>query len=334
MNKEPIEHKHFKDAREHLRFALREHVPGGMVAICGMPGAGKTFLRNQVLREILGAPESWGQGFIPATEVMALLDTNSAFSSKAFAARSHRAVLRPDLRALYRDASEEITESYLESLRAAEKAWATSRAAQRTPEHEYWRSFSEAVIDRKIKYVLVEHAAAIGKVAKGEEPGNHLWNLMSLFDSTGCMGILNLIPDGYALWEGRPEIAERLERIFIRPYDLLDKEQLTEFADMVFKVAKKYELESDEVIMNQITEIAIDTATGMRPVEKLLARASVNARSRGVSKIGAEDIASAFETTEHVAALWRQARLLDTISRPATKDELYAIHRLHLGELG
>lgn len=333
MLKETVEHKHYKNAREHLRRALEVHIPGSMVGICGMPGAGKTFLRNEVLREILGAPEGWGVGYIPATEVMVLLDTNSTFSSKAFAARSHRAVLKPDLRALYRDCSEEVSGRYLESLRASEKAWISSGAARRTAEHEYWKSFGEALIDRKIKYVLFEHAAAIGRSAPGEEPKNHLWNLMSLLDSSECMGILNLIPEGYQLWEGRPEIAERLERVFIRPYDICDKAELTEFAnEVVLKVASRYALESDEVVECQIHEIAIATATSMRAVEKVFAKALVNAVSRGSTSIGVRDITLAFETSTHVTALWRQANLLNCISKPATKDELFAIHKLHLAE--
>src|SRR3990167_3424384 len=331
MFRAPIEHRHYKSARQHLKFALREHVPGGLVGICGMPGAGKTFLRNEVLREILGAPDEWGEGYIPATEVMVLLDTNCTFSPKAFAARCHRAALKPDLRALYRNSDEQLSESYLESLLAAEKAWFSSRFAQGTPEHEYWRAFGETLIDRKIKYVLFEHGAAIGKSAKGEEPKNHLWNLMSLLETTETMGILNLIPEGYQLWEGRPEIAERLERVFIRPYDVLDKAQPNEVAnEVVMKVGSNYALESEEVIRCQIIEIAIATATSMRPVKKMFAKAQVNAASRGSEKISAADLAAAFETPDHGSALWDQAKLLHRISRPATKDELFAIHRAHL----
>lgn len=331
MTKKPIEHKHYEDARNHLRLALKEHIPGRMIGICGMPGAGKTFLRNEVFREILGNPENWGEGYMPATEVMVLLDTNSTFSPKAFAARSHRAVLRPDLRALYRDSSAGMSESYLKSLRAAEKAWSSNRAAQRTAEHEYWQSFGEALLDRQIKYVFFEHAAAIGRSAKGELPGNHLWNLMSILETTNCMGILNLIPEGHSLWEGRPEIAERLDRVFIQPYDICDKEQLTEFATkVVLGVAKHYELESEDVVRCQINEIAIATATGMRPVERMFANANVNAARRGSATIGVDDIASAFESTEHVDALWKQAKLLRSISRSATKDQLLDIHKAHL----
>lgn len=331
---ETIEHRHYIDARAHLKDALSTHIPGRMIGICGMPGAGKTFLRNEVLRDILGAPESWGEGHIPATEVMVLLDTNSAFSPKAFAARSHRAVLRPDLRALYRDADEELGASYLESLRAAEKAWSFNRSAQKVPEHEYWQGFAEGLRDRKIKHVLFEHAAAIGRAPKDDEPRNHLWNLMSLLETTDAMGILNLIPDGHLLWEGRPEISERLERVFIRPYDIRDKGQLSEFANkIVMRIASEYELESLKAIRSIIHDIAIATATGIRPVKRMFAQARINAMRRGSQKISASDIAAAFETPEHVAALWRQADLLHSISRPATTAELRAIHRNHVNGL-
>lgn len=330
MMKEVIEHKHFDDAKCQLKRALNEHKPGRIVGICGMPGSGKTFLRNLVMRELLGSPESWGIGLLPATEVMALLDINSNFSSKGFAARSHRAVLRPDLRALYRDATDELNEDYLASLLNAEKAWGVSRSVVSTPEHFYWQAFSDLAIDRKLKYLLVEHAAAIGRVPKDEEPRNHVWNLMSLLEKTECMGIFNLIPEGYKLWEGRPEISERMELVFIRPYDICDESELTQFSKIVVKVASRYELESDRVFTEQINEIAIATATSIRPVEKLFSKASVNAQNRGSKAIGFNDISTAFETDTHIATLWHQVRLLNTISKSATKDQLMEIHQRYL----
>ena len=239
--------------------------------------------------------------------------------------------MRPDLRALYRDSSEAISKSYMESLKAAEKAWATSRAAKTTAEHEYWQSFAETVVDRKIKYVFFEHAAAIGRSAKGGEPRNHLWNLMSLLETTNCMGILNLIPEGHQLWEGRPEISERLDRVFIKPYDVCDQDQFNEFANnVVLEVASAYEIESEDVIRDQIEEIAIATATGMRPVKNLFAKANINAARRGSAAIGADDIRSAFETRDHVTALWNQAKLLSSISRPANSEELRSIHAAYI----
>lgn len=332
MKKQPFRHKHFSDAEAQLRDVLANHRPGRLVGICGMPGSGKTFLRNLVLREIVGNPNDWGTGRLSVTEVMALLDINSRFSSKGFAARSHRSVLRPDLRALYRDESDEIQTKYLASLRHAEKAWVGSRIAATTSESSYWRSFSDAAIDRQLKYFLVEHAAAIGKSPRDEEPGDHIWNLMSILEEVGCMGILNLIPEGYMLWEGRPEIAERMDRVYIKPYNVLDKSEITEFARLVLDVANRYVLESMDVVTNHIVEIGIATATSIRPVEELFARALVTTKNRGAEKIGIGDLMRAMDTREHVASLWAQVGVLNSISKPANRDELLAIHQSFVAE--
>ena len=330
MIKEAFEHTHFINAKILLRESLDNHTPGRLVGIVGMPGSGKTFLRNLVVRQIIGFPESWGTGKVHATEVMALLDTNARFSAKGFAARAHRSVLSPDLRSLYREATDEISEAYMLSLREADVTWRKAPSVRNTSESQYWDSFTDAAIGRGLKLLLIEHAAAIGKAPRGEEPKDHIWNLMSVLDKVECMGVLNLIPEGFALWDGRPEIAERMDRIFIEPYNLQDPEQLTEFARIVLYVADKYEWESENAVQDRIVDIGIATATGMRALQELFARADRNARTRGRQKIGGEDIETAYETETHIANLWRQVDLLKSISKPASNDALRDIHRSFL----
>ncbi|MFC3716313.1 hypothetical protein ACFONC_09120 [Luteimonas soli] len=327
MIKEALAHAHFTHAEILLQDSLTRHAPGRLVGIVGMPGSGKTFLRNLVVRRIIGSPESWGTGKVHVTEVMALLDINAKFSAKGFAARAHRSVLCPDLRSLYREATDEISEAYMRSLRDADTAWRKGSAASNTSESRYWAAFTEAAIGRDLKLLLVEHAAAIGKAQRGEEPKDHIWNLMSILDQVGCMGILNLIPEGFALWDGRPEIAERMDRIYIKPYDLRDREQLTEFARIVLHVAEKYEWESENAVQDRIVDIGIATATGMRALQELFARADINAKRRGSGRICGKDIEDAYETETHIANLWRQVDLLNRISKPATNGALRDIHR-------
>lgn len=328
--KVPIPHKHYLDAQIELRKALEDHRPGRLIGICALAGGGKTFLRNHEIRAVLGPPESWGTGKVAAIEVMALLDFNSKLLPKGFAARAHRAVLTPDFRGLYRDTDDKIQSAYLESLLLAERSWERSRARSSTTESEYWASFMEASISRGIKFILVEHADAFGTLRDGEEPTDHMQNLMSVTEAIGAMAVLNYVPGGYKLWLGNSEVADRMDRIFIHPYDPSDDEQMNSFAFLVTGVAERYPFESPTVYQDLVVPIAISTGTSTRAMEQLFRRAEGAAEKCGRTLIRAEDVIVSFETKEHVESVWKQVRLLKEISRPATCAELLEVHRQYL----
>ena len=333
MKKEPIPHKHFNDAAVQLRGALANRRPGRIIGICGLPGSGKTFLRNTEVRAAVGAPESWGTGRLAVVEVMALLDLNSKFFSKGFAARSHRALMKPDLRGLFRDTDDDIQKAYFESLKAAEAAWSTSRARKNTSETEYWESVIETAIDRETQLYMVEHAQAFGTLRSGEESPDHIWNLMSVIESIGAMAILNFVPSGYRLWEGRPEVAERMDRIYIMPYDLSDPVQLNLFGVLLLGIADRYRFESPRVFEDLTIEIGISSGTCARAIETMFDKAAAEAVTDGRNKISSKDLLAAMGKAEHVEAVWEQVKLLREISKPATPERLREIHQAHLASL-
>jgi len=333
MKKEPIHHKHFDDAAVQLRRALANRRPGRIIGICGLAGSGKTFLRNTEVRAAVGAPESWGTGRLAVVEVMALLDLNSKFFAKGFAARSHRALMKPDLRGLYRDTDENIQKAYVESLKAAEAAWKVSRARKNTSETEYWESVIETSIDRELQLFMVEHAQAFGTLRSGEESPDHIWNLMSVIEAIGAMAILNFVPSGYKLWEGRPEVAERMDRIYVMPYDLSDETQLTLFGTLLLGVADRYDFESPQVFEDLTIEIGISTGTCTRAIETMFDKAAAEAATDGRDKITRKDLLAAMGKAEHVEAVWEQVKLIREISKPATPEELMAIHQAHLASM-
>lgn len=330
MKKEIISHLHYDLAVSELRHAISNHRPGRIIGICGLAGSGKTFLRNQVIREVIGTPQNSAAGKTAVIEVMALLDTNSKFTSKAFAARAHRAILIPDLRAIYRDQSDAIQKEYMASLSEAEKAWKTTRSSRLITEGDYWLSFTEAAISRGLIFLLVEHATAIATLRTGEESPDHIQNLMSIVEVVGAMAILNYVPSGRKLWEGRPEVADRMDRIYIKPYDITDKAQLTEFGKLAVKIGARYKFESEKVIRDNIVDIGIATATTVRSVEELFERASVNALKSKRQAINVDDVMSAMDSEKHIAAIWDQVRILKEISQPATSEELKKIHHKYM----
>lgn len=327
MKKPAILHEHFCDAEVQLRRALANHRPGRLIGICGLAGAGKTFLRNRLIREIVGPPEAWGTGKLAVVEAMALLDANAKFSAKGFAMRSHRALMRPDFRGLYRDTDDEIQRAYLDSLRRAERAWPATRGLRGSTETDYWLGFTESAIDRELKYFLVEHATALGTLKTGEVPADHIQNLMSLMEAAGAMGVLNLVPEGYKLWEGRPEISDRMDMVYIAPYDIRIESQATEFARLVLAIAEQHDVKAEAAIQELITQIAIATATSIRPIEEMLERAKSLCIQDGRACITADDLLSAMPTMDHVKALWERVRILKRISAPADKDELLTVYQ-------
>lgn len=328
--KELVNHRHFVIAEASLRRALANFTPGRIVGVCGLPGSGKTFLRNKVMREVVGQPEAWGTGKLPVTEIMALLDKGTRFSAKGFSARAHRSLLRPDLRGLYRDSSDAIRDAYLDSLRAAEDAWKGRRPSSATPEHEHWDNFIELAIDRELKYLLVEHAAALCSTTKDESSPDHMQNLMSVMDKIGAMAILNLVPSGYLLWEGRAEIADRLDRVYIWPYEVQREDQMQEFAKLLTDMAKRYSIDPVVLKASQVVvEIGIATGTSVRAIEELFDRAGSLANQAGRPVI-AEDIIDSFPNRDHVVSVWRDVRLLHEHGTPARKEDLLAIHGEYL----
>ena len=102
-------HSHFKASRAKLTAALEDPKPGRIIFLVGPTGVGKTTLRRAIVRTIVGHPERWGTGRIPAIEVFAQLPKNAYFSSLALAESLVDQLMAPDVKWLKGDG--EIAES-------------------------------------------------------------------------------------------------------------------------------------------------------------------------------------------------------------------------------
>ncbi|MDO5505776.1 MAG: hypothetical protein Q4F49_05725 [Pseudoxanthomonas suwonensis] len=264
---------------------------------------------------------------------MALQDLNSRFSSKGFAARAHRSLLRPNLWPLFRDAEGAILPEYRESLRKAEKAWPVIPFRTSLTEANHWESFVDCAIDRELRYFVVEHAASIAVVRKDESESDHIQNLMSVLEAVGAMGVLKVVPSGARLWEGRPEIRDRMDIIFIEPYALEDPKDLNDFAALVMQLASEFEFEDPGVYQDKILDIGFATGTSIRAVKSLFQSAAAFARNTGEGKISKHAIEQAIPTTAHVEKVWAGVKLLNQARASATSEELRRLHACHLNSL-
>lgn len=325
-----IRHRNYVAAESLLSDALANHRPGRLIAVGGIAGAGKTTLVNAGIRSEVGMPHLWGTGKLAVTQVMALQDLNSRFSSKGFAARAHRSLLRPHLWPLFRDAEDAILPEYRESLRKAKKAWPLTSYGTSLTETNHWENFVDCAIDRELRYFVVEHAASIAVVRKDESESDHIQNLMSVLEAVGAMGVLKVVPSGARLWEGRPEIRDRMDIIFIEPYALEVREDLNEFAAIVMELAAEFEFEDAWVYQDKILDIGFATGTSIRAINTLFRSAAASARNAGREKISTQDIALAIPTAAHVEKIWASVKLLDQARASASSDELRRLHANYL----
>lgn len=277
---------------------------------------------------MIGDPRSWGTGRTPAIEVMALLQSNSKFNAKGFAARSHRSVVVPDIRGIYRDAGGLVAEDYELSLASVESSWARSESSRNTTEAQYWQGFTDCAKARDVKYLLVEHAHALCTTRKDETPADHVQNLMSVLETVGAMGVLTFVPSGHKLWADRPEVSSRIFKIFIKPYDLKCKKEVAEYARLLIALASAYSFDDQTTLKELCIELAIATGTSIRPMQELLKRALACALSDGRERISREDLTSSLPSENEIAAVWRDVALIDLYS---TSPSLKAVRNVHLG---
>lgn len=92
-----ILHPAFTQAREALARALVTDMPGQLIFVVGLSGAGKSEIRYAAMQAFAGSPELWAPGKLPVIALRAAATDRSSFSSKEFMTRFYLELLEPNL---------------------------------------------------------------------------------------------------------------------------------------------------------------------------------------------------------------------------------------------
>lgn len=161
MRRKMILHPAFERARAALLRALNTDMPGQLIFVIGLSGAGKSEIRYAVMPEFAGDPRKWRNGEIPVIAVRATPSDRSNFSPKGFTSRLRLAVAEPDLGWLQkRDLVADANSAHMRAdERLLDPFWRNVRANH--TEHELRASFERMAIARGLRAIFIDEAASM-----------------------------------------------------------------------------------------------------------------------------------------------------------------------------
>ena len=213
-----ISHPAYVSARREFVRAIDRAQPGSIVFLVGMPGAGKTELRIDVMNELAGDISLWGLGRTPILGLRAAPTDRAFFSPKDFQAR-----LRNELRAPVMDwyrpkdkAAAKSFEAFKKEIGEAHVFWEEQRRTE--SENAMRRQFEDGARARCIKYLFVEQGGSLVRTQRGHEPHDQMYSLMCEAEEIPLVLIMVGTHRMAALWQGDPEIRRRSQRILFPRY--------------------------------------------------------------------------------------------------------------------
>lgn len=304
-----VHHSAFQIAQAELELALDDWQPGHMIFLVGPSGVGKTTLRRQVMRKLLGAPQYWGRGLVPSIEVFATLPHNAYFSSRELAADLVEQLRCPSLDWISDEPA--AADSWLASMAAdidsARHAW-KSLGRRNASEGDLWRCAGELMRARQCRYVCLDQATALLYNHRNLEPAQHVTQLMTLAEKAGVMFVMTGVPGVTKLWEIHYELRRRVSVVWMPPYNVRTDWDREQFLRLLITMEKIETLENAFLLVTMSEELLAATGGIFAEVLQLLKRARVMCRKRGGEGLCRADILSAVYPERDLATLWNDVR--------------------------
>jgi len=304
-----VHHSAFQIAQVELELALDDWQPGHMIFIVGPSGVGKTTLRRQVMRKLLGAPKYWGRGLVPSIEVFASLPHNAYFSSRELAADLVEQLRCPSLDWISdeKEAPDPWLATMSADIESARNAW-KSLARKYTSEGDLWRCAGELMRARQCRYICLDQATALLYNHRNLEPAQHVTQLMTLAEKAGVMFVMTGVPGVTKLWEIHYELRRRVSVVWMPPYNVRTDWDREQFLRLLITMETMEKLESAFLLVTMSDELLAATGGIFAEVLQLLKRARVACRKRGGNGLSRSDIRSAVYPERDLAALWDDVR--------------------------
>lgn len=318
MNIKPIIlHPAFTQAREALARALITDMPGQLIFVVGLSGAGKSEIRYAAMQAFAGNPKLWAPGRLPVIALRAAATDRSNFSSKEFMTRFYLELLEPNLGWLEeRSGIEDPDQGHLlTEARLTSSFWKELR--HRSPEHQLRGYVERMAVARGIRAVFVEEAASLTYTHRQKHPGDHAVNYMCLAEEIGATFVFFGVPRMSILWEGNAEIRRRSRFVFVNRYRLDGSADRQNFERLAVSLAARYRFTHADLLRRNLDLAYASSAGVFGELKSYLLRADDLRAGDGADAISKLHLEEAVYTETALKTLHDDARAFDLLRTPA-----------------
>jgi hypothetical protein len=316
MNTNLIEHLVFDEAVRSLMHCLDSAMPGQIIFVIGLSGAGKSEVRKEAMRRFCGQPCGWRKGMISAVAVRATPSDQSYFSPKDFIARLNMELQAPHLDWLTPPGCkpDQRIRRLIHETDVARDCWRT--VPSRCTEHQMRLNFERLARARGLRAIFVDEAGSMTYSKTSKHPGEHMVSYMCMAEEIPAILVMFGVPRVRALWEGNAEIRRRCQFVFVRRYQLDRPDDGPEFARVTRAIASRYAVD-EECVAKNLDVIYLATAGVFGEVAGFFHRASLHRVANSLSTIADASLLASVYPKIELAALNSDARLFDDLMSPA-----------------
>jgi hypothetical protein len=313
-----ILHPAFTQAREALARALVTDMPGQLIFVVGLSGAGKSEIRYAAMQAFAGRPKLWAPGKLPVIALRAAATDRSSFSSKEFMTRFYLELLEPNLGWLAERSGIQDPDlgHLLSEARLTSPFWKELR--HKSPEHQLRGYVERMAVARGIRAVFVEEAASLTYTHRQKHPGDHAVNYMCLAEEIGTTFVFFGVPRMSILWEGNAEIRRRSRFVFVNRYRLDSSADRHNFERLAVSLANRYRFTRADLLRRNLDLAYASSAGVFGELKSYLLRADDLRAAEGVDVISKLHLEEAVYTENALRTLHDDARAFDLLRTPAS----------------
>jgi hypothetical protein len=319
MNSNPIIlHPAFTQAREALARALVTDMPGQLIFVVGLSGAGKSEIRYAAMQAFAGSPELWAPGRLPVIALRAAATDRSSFSSKEFMTRFYLELLEPNVGWLKeRSGIEDPDLGHLRTeARLTSPLWKELR--HKSSEHQLRGYVERMAVARGVRAVFVEEAASLTYTHRQKHPGDHAVNYMCLAEEIAATFVFFGVPRMSVLWEGNAEIRRRSRFVFVNRYRLDSPVDRQNFERLAVSLASGYRFTRADLLRRNLDLAYASSAGVFGELKSYLMRADDLRAAEGADTISKLHLEEAVYTENALTTLHDDARAFDLLRTPAS----------------
>lgn len=307
----PLKHPLFVQAAGALQRAIDSALPGRLIFVTGLSGAGKTELRRWVMRTYTGPISRWGLGRIPAIALRATPSDQSHFHSKDFIARWLDQLDSPHVDWL--DHEPGVSERFAQETEAAAKVMLSLNRVRAT-ERQMRIGVERLSRARHLQAAFVDEAGSMTYSTRGKPPGDHMVSYMCLAEEIPVVLVLFGVPRMRALWSGNAEICRRSHFVFMHHYR---REAIADFARLLATLGADLPVEKPSLLNDNIKLVYHATVGVFGELQGFLARANESRICDGRERIRVRDLEAAVYAKKELATLHEDAMEFEALTSPA-----------------